>query len=145
MVLVANSYLWYGTSTKKLLVSVIMENFDEYRGSHACSIPLELKSELVAIAEHLQTIAQRYEGNEIALLTLLRTLEAAHREICDSFFQDALPKNRQQLYSFLREIETEGGWPYIPRMKLRVLLEQMDSDILHDLGLDSDGDSAHPT
>lgn len=130
---------------ENLLASVIMEKFDEYRESHLCSIPLELKSELVTIAEHLQTIAQRYEGDEIVLLTLLRTLEAAHREICDSFFQDALPKNRQQLYRFLREIEAEGGWPYIPRMKLRALLKQMNSDILHDLGLDSDRDSAHPT
>ena len=120
-----------------------MENFDEYRGSDPFSTPLELKSELVSIAEHLQTIAQRHEGDEIALLTLLRTLEATHREICDSFFQDALPKNRQQLYSFLREIEAEGGWPYIPRMKLRLLLERMRPDMLHDLGLGSDGDSTH--
>ncbi|MEO1521861.1 MAG: hypothetical protein AAFU78_13950 [Cyanobacteria bacterium J06633_2] len=90
--------------------------------------------------EHINTIAQHHEGDNIALLTLLRTLETAHREICDSFFQDALPKNRQQLYSFLREIEAEGGWPYIPRMKMRSLLRNINPDELEKFGFSHEED-----
>ncbi|MEM7772579.1 MAG: hypothetical protein AAF327_18970 [Cyanobacteria bacterium P01_A01_bin.37] len=117
-----------------------MENLDNYRGSFSRSIPVELKDSLIAIAEHIQTIAQHCEGDEIALLTLLRTLESSHREICDSFFQDALPKSRHQLYSLLREIESEGGWPYIPRMKVRSLLEKINPDVLRELEIKPDRD-----
>ncbi len=118
-----------------------MEKFDDYRASVPCSISSELKSDLVSVVEHIQAIAQCHTNDEIALLTLLRTLESVHREIRDSVFQDALPKNRQHLYSFLREVEAEGGWPYIPRMKLRSLLEHIDPDVLHGLGLTLDGNS----
>ncbi len=117
-----------------------MEKFDDYRGSVPCSIPADLKPDLASMFEMIHAIAHRHAGDEIALLTLLRTLEAAHREICDQYFQDALPKSRQQLYGFLREIESEGGWPYIPRMKVRSLLEKMDHEVLQDLGLGPEGD-----
>ncbi len=86
----------------------------------------ELNADLVAIAELVQTVAQRYGGNSIALLALLRILEASHREICDGPFRDALPESRHQLYSFLKDMEAEGGWPYIPRMKLRSLISWLD-------------------
>ncbi len=58
----------------------------------------------------------------IAILALLRKLEALHREIRDTVFQENLPQNRQHLYALLREIEAEGGWPYIERMRLKSLL-----------------------
>jgi hypothetical protein len=76
---------------------------------------------LAAIANIVQTTAQHYQGDSLALLSLLRTLEALHREIRDSCFQESLPGNRQALYALLRDIETEGGWPYIHRMKLQAL------------------------
>jgi len=66
--------------------------------------------------------ANRSPGDPITLLALLRTLEALHREVCDLHFQPALPNNRQALYALLRDIESEGGWPYIPRMKLQAIL-----------------------
>jgi hypothetical protein len=116
-------------------------NFDKYKESVPCSIPEELKGSLVSIAEHISAVAQQCDGDNVALLTLLRTLEAAHREICDNAFQEALPKNRQQLYSFLRDIESQGGWPYIPRMKLRSLLQNISPEELKDLGLGGNSES----
>jgi hypothetical protein len=62
------------------------------------------------------------------LLAILRTLEELHRHIREDFFQPALPQSRHSLYSLLMEIESQGGWPYIERMRLQDLLRAMDSD-----------------
>ena len=70
------------------------------------------------------------QGDTIALLSLLRQLEMLHREICDGVFQDSLPDNRQALYALLREIESEGGWPYIERMRLQHLLVNLQPESL---------------
>ncbi|MGG6296922.1 hypothetical protein ACQ4M4_21210 [Leptolyngbya sp. AN02str] len=75
-----------------------------------------------AIAHLVRTTAEQHRGDTLALLGLLRLLESLHREIRDSYFQDTLPKNRQDLYSLLRDIEAEGGWPYISRMRLKEIL-----------------------
>jgi hypothetical protein len=77
------------------------------------------------------------------LLALLRTLERLHQEIRDSFFQDALPDNRQALYNLLRDIETSGGWPYIHRMKLQSLLKQLSTELPFHLPLLSE--EIHPS
>ncbi|MEP0868404.1 hypothetical protein NDA01_01155 [Trichocoleus desertorum AS-A10] len=82
----------------------------------------ELRPDFAAIAQVVRTSAQSHEGDCLTLLALLRLLESLHREISDSFFQDSLPTNRQALYALLRDIEAEGGWPYIHRMKLQGLL-----------------------
>ena len=74
---------------------------------------------LETLEASLQTLAQDHEGDAIALLALLRRLEATHIHIRDTLFQAALPNNRQRLYALLKDIEVEGGWPYIPRMKLQ--------------------------
>lgn len=103
----------------------------EVPGSFA--IPDELRRDLQAIAELVQSVAQRHSGDGIALLALLRVLEASHRQICDSLFQDALPESRQHLYSFLRDMESQGGWPYIPRMKLRSLIESLEPALQDEL------------
>jgi hypothetical protein len=82
-----------------------------------------LESEpLQTIATAVHNAAQVYQGDTIALLGLLRQLEQLHREIRDGVFQENLPQNRQQLYALLRDIESEGGWPYIERMRLRAFL-----------------------
>ncbi|MGL5084006.1 MAG: hypothetical protein ACRC8A_21175 [Microcoleaceae cyanobacterium] len=70
-------------------------------------------------------MGQGFAGDPLALLALLRTLESLHQEIRDSLFQETLPDNRQALYHLLREIESQGGWPYIPRMSLRSLQEKI--------------------
>lgn len=71
----------------------------------------------------VQTAAQSRARDCEALLALLRQLEELHRDIRETLFQEALPTNRQHLYRLLRDIEVNGGWPYIQRMKLAKLLE----------------------
>lgn len=71
-------------------------------------------------------IAKEYEGDSAALLMLLRVLEALHWEIREKFFHPALPETRHELYNLLRDIEENGGWPYIERMKLRSLLTYLE-------------------
>lgn len=88
-------------------------------------LPTELQAELETIARLVRSTAQHYEGQSHQLLALLRILEAVHQEIRDGLFQDSLPDNRQALYALLRDIETDGGWPYIHRMKLQAFLSQM--------------------
>lgn len=88
----------------------------------------EVGADLPAIALAVRTVAHRSEGDAISLLLLLRTLESLHTEIRDSLFQASLPENRQQLYALLRDIEASGGWPYIPRMRLRSLLEHLETE-----------------
>jgi hypothetical protein len=80
------------------------------------------RPQLQAIVNAVQSEALNCRGDAIALLALLRTLENLHREIHDTYFQPSLPNNRQALYNLLKDIETSGGWPYIPRLKLRALL-----------------------
>ena len=87
-----------------------------------------LSPDLLALAQSIRTTAQEKEGNCLALLELLRLLDTLHFEIRDTLFREALPDNRQRLYRLLRDIEQEGGWPYIQRMNLRELLERMEED-----------------
>lgn len=84
-----------------------------------------LPEDLKDIARLIEKAALGRRQDSLELLALLRLLEYLHREVRDNLFRDALPENRQQLYSLLRDIETNGGWPYIQRMKLRSLLEHM--------------------
>ncbi|BAC08612.1 hypothetical protein [Thermosynechococcus vestitus] len=87
------------------------------------SSPSPLTStDLNALAERIRMAAAQANGNVHDLLALLRLLEQLHREICDNQFQAALPTNRQALYKLLRDIETNGGWPYIPRKRLESFL-----------------------
>ncbi|MFP4222077.1 MAG: hypothetical protein ACLFQ7_11265 [Phormidium sp.] len=79
------------------------------------------------VQQVVRQVAQGCQGNPEALLDLLRLLEALHREICEQEFRPALPDTRRALYSFLREIESQGGWPYIPRMRLKTLLAHLEA------------------
>ncbi len=69
--------------------------------------------------------AQRSEGDSAELLQLLRLLEAMHQRIREDLFIKTLPTNRQALHMLLREIENKGGWPYIPRMRLKSLMANL--------------------
>lgn len=84
-----------------------------------------LQHPLEAIAQQVKDTAKAAEGDGVALLRLLRLLEKLHQEIRDTMFQETLPKNRHSLYALLRDMEAEGGWPYISRMKLRSLLQHL--------------------
>ncbi len=81
-----------------------------------------LSPDLQDLAQLIEQAALVRRGDSLALLELLRLLEARHRQICETAFQDALPNNRHSLYALLKDIETKGGWPYIQRMKLAFLL-----------------------
>lgn len=88
----------------------------------------QLSAELQAIATAVRTLAQSCQGDSLDLLALLRCLEELHRELRDGLFQSALPDNRQALYKLLKDIETEGGWPYIERMKLQSFLVNLPAE-----------------
>lgn len=76
----------------------------------------------------VQAASQRREGDCLALLALLRLLNELHYEIRDTLFRESLPNNRQRLYRLLKDIEQEGGWPYIQRIKLAALMAHMDEE-----------------
>lgn len=87
------------------------------------------QSELQAVATVVRTLALGKQGDSLALLALLRKLEELHREIRDGIFQVSLPDNRQALYTLLKDIQSEGGWPYIQRMKLEAFLANLPLEV----------------
>lgn len=84
-----------------------------------------LQNDLEAIATTVNKTAQLCQGNNLELLALLRLLESLHQEIRDGLFQDSLPDNRQALYALLKNIENNGGWPHIYRMRLQNFLSNL--------------------
>ena len=88
-----------------------------------------------AIADAVRILAEKHRSDCLSLLALLRLLENLHREIREELFLDTLPTNRQDLYALLRDMEAEGGWPYIPRPNLRAVIEQ--------LSIEADDNPAH--
>ncbi len=89
----------------------------------------DLSWQLQAISSAVKDVAQACEGDVIAILAVLRHLEQLHREIRDGIFQENLPDNRQRLYSLLKDIESEGGWPYISRMRIQALLVNLSEEV----------------
>ncbi|QSJ21025.1 hypothetical protein JYQ62_30250 [Nostoc sp. UHCC 0702] len=106
----------------------------------------KLSEQLSAIATAIHDVAKACQGDAIALLNLLRQLEQLHREIRDGAFQESLPDNRQQLYALLKDIESEGGWPYIERMRLQAFLANLSPELTEEQNsddvLDSDANLA---
>ncbi|MBE9210470.1 hypothetical protein IQ244_29010 [Nostoc sp. LEGE 06077] len=90
---------------------------------------IDFAEQLEKIAVAVNDVARDCQGDPLALLTLLRRLEFLHRAIRDGAFQDSLPDNRRQLYSLLKDIESEGGWPYIERMRLRAFLGNLRQEV----------------
>jgi len=89
----------------------------------------DLSCQLQAISGAVKDVAEDCQGDVIALLALLRHLEQLHKEIRDGVFQENLPDNRQRLYSLLKDIESEGGWPYISRMRVQALLVNLSAEV----------------
>ena len=85
--------------------------------------PQPLEAQLAEIQEAIGSLARDYRGDDRALLSILRSLEALHRQIREELFLAALPNNRRDLARILRDIEETGGWPYIERMRLQALLK----------------------
>ena len=84
---------------------------------------------LDSVAQTIKSAAESSQEDPAELLEILRFLENLHRNIRDNYFLGALPANRQALYALLRDIEQNGGWPYIPRFKLQELLNESEQDI----------------
>jgi hypothetical protein len=83
-----------------------------------------LQQDLAALDAQINAIVEPIQTDSLSLLALLRLLERLHREICEVHFQPSLPDTRQALYTLLRDIEAEGGWPHIPRMKIQALMSE---------------------
>jgi hypothetical protein len=94
--------------------------------------PTDFSEQLQKIATAVHDVANECQKDPIALLNLLRQLEYLHREIRDGAFQESLPDNRQQLYSLLKDIESEGGWPYIERMRLNTFLAKLLQEVVEE-------------
>ena len=81
---------------------------------------------LDALLNDLTGLAADLEGKPEALLALLRSIEALHRNIQDGAFRSSLPENRQHLFNLLQTMERSGGWPYIPRLQLKTFIAMLD-------------------
>lgn len=85
----------------------------------------ENKEQLQKIIAELTQLAEGNKEDILFLLFLLRSLEQVHRDIRSNLFEVSLPSTRNDLYNLVKDIEEEGGWPYIERMKLKELLRNM--------------------
>jgi hypothetical protein len=83
-------------------------------------------SEPEAISDRLWQIAQEHKGDAASLLQILRVIEVIHKRIRDDLFQPALPTSRHELFNLLRDIETNGGWPHIYRMKINEICRYLE-------------------
>ncbi|CAK6701884.1 hypothetical protein I1E95_05860 [Synechococcus sp. CBW1107] len=93
--------------------------------------PAEARDPLQAaggLVQELHQLAEGLEGQPEALLNLLRELETLHRSIQDGAFRRSLPEDRRQLFALLRDMERNGGWPYIPRLQLRTFMDLLQRD-----------------
>jgi len=89
--------------------------------------PQPLYEQSRQIRQLVEATRQDCQDDLAALLSLLRVLEELHRETLEEHFLPKLPSNRQALHALLREMESEGGWPYIPRMRLRELVKHLEA------------------
>jgi hypothetical protein len=95
---------------------VVQENFVRM------SDETQSQSDFSTITALIRKVVDQSKGDAIAQLRVLRFLEHLHQDIRESEFQPALPTDRHGLNNLLKEMEAQGGWPYIPKMNLRALL-----------------------
>ena len=74
------------------------------------------------------SIAEKKQQDLLFLLSVLRSLELVHRQIRTELFEPSLPETRNDLYQLVKDIEEKGGWPYIERMRLQDLLQNLPLD-----------------
>lgn len=78
-----------------------------------------IEDELREITQQIDGLVEKSKDDIFAVLLILQKLELLHRNIREEIFEPALPDNRHRLYLLIRHLEEVGGWPYIPRMRLR--------------------------
>ncbi len=88
----------------------------------------ELQSKLESINQDIVELVASCDGDCLKILHILKELETTHREINDKFLSPSLPTNRHRLYLLVKHMEEVGGWPYIPRMRLRSFCENLLSE-----------------
>ncbi len=76
------------------------------------------------------SIATKKPQDLLFLLSVLRSLELIHRQIRTELFEPSLPETRNDLYQLVKDIEEKGGWPYIERMRLQDLLQNLQLDAI---------------
>ncbi len=86
---------------------------------------LDLSQNLEALLQDILAIAAENEGEGETQLVILRELEKLHRQICEQYFYPTLPERRRDLYNLLRDMEEDGGWPYIARPKLKFIMKAL--------------------
>jgi len=82
----------------------------------------KLEEQLTEIKTMIWQLAKECQGENLAILSILRSLEQLHREIREQLFEPSLPNRRNTLYNLIKDMEETGGWPYIERMKLQDIL-----------------------
>ncbi|WP_244352863.1 hypothetical protein [Thermostichus vulcanus] len=86
------------------------------------NLPPDLRQIMLAIKQAAEVRA----GACVDLLMLLRLLEEMHRLILDGTFRESLPNTRQALYRVLQDLEEAGDWPYLPRLHIQALMQQLE-------------------
>ncbi|MDX2255501.1 MAG: hypothetical protein NW214_08305 [Pseudanabaenaceae cyanobacterium bins.39] len=86
----------------------------------------KIDAEINVICDRLWQLAQLQQKRPQGLLRILRDLETLHRQIRDDLFQPALPTSRHELFNLLRDIEGNGGWPHIYRMKINEICQYLE-------------------
>ena len=86
---------------------------------------LDLSQNLEPLLQEIMAIAADNEGDGQTQLLILRQLELLHRKICADYFYQTLPERRRDLYNLLRDMEENGGWPYIARPKLKMVMQAL--------------------
>ena len=97
-----------------------------------------LDENLENIALDILNLAEKNQEDSLFLLSLLRSLEEIHRKIRTEMFEPSLPTTRNKLYQLVKDIEEKGGWPYIERMKLQVLIQNLTAELTSETASESD-------
>jgi hypothetical protein len=103
-----------------------LEQIDQ---SYPLALPIDPHNNLLAklanMTDPIKSLAEDYKDDATQILAILRVLERLHREICNDLLQPALPNSRHSLFDLLRDIDANGGWPYIYRMSLKELCSNL--------------------
>lgn len=102
---------------------------------------LSLSDRCQDITQRVEAAVESCEQDTSSLLSLLRVIEQLHRRVFNEHFVPSLPNSRQALYALLREMEAEGGWPYIPKMRIYELINYLNAQAAELLAAEAEAGS----